>query len=175
MWHGELWYAVDGMAPDKASATHSRTDMAAGAGAEAGHVITGARKLTIDATVGAVRPAAHLGGTVDHGVLDDEGVDVKALGVGVGLGVLQQPLDEGACLDRPPTLCAKLPLLDLRVPADIAVVAVDADARRKEVLESARWHGNPRFPRSKSQQKIHRMHATRHRSAGNAGGQGSVG
>lgn len=40
--------------------------------------------------MGTVRPAALLGGLVDLDVLDNEVASVEALGVGVGLSVLQE-------------------------------------------------------------------------------------
>lgn len=45
-------------------------------------------------TVGTVCAAALLGGLVDLDVLDDESAGVEALGVGVGLGVLQELQEE---------------------------------------------------------------------------------
>lgn len=58
----------------------------------------GARKLEKKnktyATVGAVRPPPLLGGLVDLDVLDDQVASVQALGVGVGLGVLEQAQQE---------------------------------------------------------------------------------
>lgn len=53
-------------------------------------------------TVGTVGPAALLGGLVDLDVLDNQVASVKALRVGVGLGVLQQLEEEFGRLDGPP-------------------------------------------------------------------------
>ena len=72
--------------------------------------------------MGTVGAATHAGGTVALGVLDDEGVDVETLGVGVGFGVLQQANDKLAALLRPATL-GHLVRLALRVASDIALVA----------------------------------------------------
>ena len=38
----------------------------------------------------AIRAAAHAGRAVDHGVLDLESLDIKALDLGVGLGVEEE-------------------------------------------------------------------------------------
>lgn len=51
--------------------------------------------------MGAVGAAALLGGLVDLDVLDNEVAGVKALGVGVGLGVLEQTQEELGRLDGP--------------------------------------------------------------------------
>jgi hypothetical protein len=53
------------------------------------------------ATVGTVCAAALLGGLVDLDVLDDQVGGVKTLGVGVGLGVLEEREDELGRLDGP--------------------------------------------------------------------------
>lgn len=52
-------------------------------------------------TVGTVSSSALLGGLVDLDVLDDEGAGVKTLGIGVGLGVLQELQEELGGLDGP--------------------------------------------------------------------------
>jgi hypothetical protein len=52
-------------------------------------------------TVGTVRPSSLLGGLVDLDVLDDEGTGVEALGIGVGLSVLQETEEELGGLDGP--------------------------------------------------------------------------
>ena len=51
-----------------------------------------------------VGTSATLGGLVDLNVLDDEVAGVKTLGVGVGLGVLQQSEQLLGGLDRPASL-----------------------------------------------------------------------
>ena len=61
--------------------------------------ILGPRKTY--ATVGAVCAAALLGSLVDLDVLDDQVAGVKALGVGVGLGVLEETQEELGGLDGP--------------------------------------------------------------------------
>lgn len=53
------------------------------------------------ATVGTVCPAALLGGLVDLDVLDDQVAGVKTLGVGVGLGVLEEREEELSALHGP--------------------------------------------------------------------------
>ena len=52
-------------------------------------------------TVGTVRPAALLGGLVDLNVLDHKVAGVKALGIGVGLGVFEETQEELGGLDGP--------------------------------------------------------------------------
>lgn len=52
-------------------------------------------------TVGTVGSSSLLGSLVDLDVLDDEVAGVEALGVGVGLGVLQQGEEELCRLDGP--------------------------------------------------------------------------
>lgn len=52
-------------------------------------------------TVGTVSSSALLGGLVDLDVLDDKGAGVKTLGIGVGLGVLQELQEELGGLDGP--------------------------------------------------------------------------
>lgn len=51
--------------------------------------------------MGTVSSSALLGGLVDLDVLDDKGAGVKTLGVGVGLGVLQELQEELGGLDGP--------------------------------------------------------------------------
>lgn len=51
--------------------------------------------------MGTVSSSALLGGLVDLDVLDDEGAGVKTLGIGVGLGVLQELQEELGGLDGP--------------------------------------------------------------------------
>lgn len=63
--------------------------------------VRGRRKEYTYTTVGTVRPSSLLGGLVDLDVLDDEGTGVEALGIGVGLGVLQEAEDELGGLDGP--------------------------------------------------------------------------
>ena len=55
-------------------------------------------------TVGTVRPSALLGGLVDLDVLNNQGAGVKALGVSVGLGVLEQTEQKLGRLDGPSSL-----------------------------------------------------------------------
>lgn len=52
-------------------------------------------------TVGTVCAAALLGGLVDLDVLDDQVAGVETLGVGVGLGVLEEREEELGRLDGP--------------------------------------------------------------------------
>ena len=51
--------------------------------------------------MGTVRAPALLGGLVDLDVLDNQGTGVKTLGVGVGLGVLEEAKEELGRLDGP--------------------------------------------------------------------------
>jgi hypothetical protein len=55
-------------------------------------------------TVGTVCAAALLGGLVDLNVLDDQVAGVKALGVGIGLSILEKTEKELGGLDGPPGL-----------------------------------------------------------------------
>jgi hypothetical protein len=54
-------------------------------------------------TVGSVRPSPGLWGLVDDNVLDEQVLNGKVLGIGVGLGVLQQTEDELNRLGGPST------------------------------------------------------------------------
>lgn len=54
-------------------------------------------------TVGTVSSSALLGGLVDLDVLDDQGAGVETLGVGVGLGVLEELEQELGGLHGPPS------------------------------------------------------------------------
>lgn len=51
--------------------------------------------------MGAVCPAALLGGLVNLDVLDNEVASVETLGIGVGLGVLEETEEELGRLDGP--------------------------------------------------------------------------
>lgn len=62
----------------------------------------GRRRLVgVDSTVGSVGSSSLLGGLVDLDVRDDKSLLVKTLGLGVGLGVLEQVLDKLDGLDGP--------------------------------------------------------------------------
>ena len=63
--------------------------------------------------MGTVSAAAALGSLVDLDALDNQVAGVEALGVGVGLGVLQEVNEELGGLDGPAGL-ADTPLLDCR-------------------------------------------------------------
>jgi len=52
--------------------------------------VAGVRHVGVDTTVSTVRPPSLLGGLVDLDVLDDQSTGVEALGIGVGLSVLQE-------------------------------------------------------------------------------------
>ena len=56
--------------------------------------MAGVRHVWVDTTVSSVCSAALLGGLVDLDVLDDQVRGVETLGVGVGLGVLEQTQKE---------------------------------------------------------------------------------
>ena len=51
--------------------------------------------------MGTVRAPALLGGLVDLDVLDNQGAGIEALGVGVGLSVLEETEEELGGLDGP--------------------------------------------------------------------------
>lgn len=59
------------------------------------------RHVRVDATVGAVSASPLLGGLVDLDVLDDQVGGIETLGVGVGLGVLEETEQELSRLDGP--------------------------------------------------------------------------
>lgn len=63
--------------------------------------VAGVGHVGVDTTVGTVCPSSLLGGLVDLDVLDNEGTGVEALGVGVGLSVLQETEQELGGLDGP--------------------------------------------------------------------------
>lgn len=63
--------------------------------------------------MGTVSSSALLGGLVDLDVLDDQGTGVETLGVGVGLGVLQELEQELGGLHGPPS-AGDTPLLAYR-------------------------------------------------------------
>ena len=55
-------------------------------------------------TVGTVSPPALLGGLVDLDVLDDQVAGIETLGIGVGLGVLEETEQVLSGLDGPASL-----------------------------------------------------------------------
>jgi hypothetical protein len=59
------------------------------------------RMMKTYTTVGTVSAAATLGGLVDLDALDNQGVGVETLAIGVGLGVLEQIKDVLSGLDGP--------------------------------------------------------------------------
>jgi hypothetical protein len=63
--------------------------------------VAGVGHVRVNATVSTVRPPALLGSLVDLDVLNDEGTGVEALGVSVGLGVLEEAEKELGGLDGP--------------------------------------------------------------------------
>lgn len=65
--------------------------------------VDGVALVRVDAAVSTVRAAARLGSLLDDNVADDELLGVKALGLGVGLGVLEQSKEELDRLDGPST------------------------------------------------------------------------
>lgn len=79
------------------------------------------------ATVGTVCASPLLGGLVDLDVLDDEVAGVEALGVGVGLGVLEEAEEELGGLDGPAGL-GDAEGLALGGAADGAGVAAEGDS-----------------------------------------------
>ena len=77
--------------------------------------------------MGAVRPPPLLGGLVDLDMLDDQVAGVETLGVGVGLGVLQQTEQELGGLLGPAGL-GDTELLALGGAADRASVPAHGDS-----------------------------------------------
>lgn len=65
--------------------------------------VDGVALVRVDTTVSTVRAAARLGSLLDDNVADDELLSVKALGLGVRLGVLEQSKEELDRLDGPST------------------------------------------------------------------------
>lgn len=65
--------------------------------------VAGVALVRVDATVGTVCAAAGLGCLVDADVLDEELLSLEALGLSVGLSVLQQVEEELDGLDGPST------------------------------------------------------------------------
>ena len=63
----------------------------------------GVTLVRVDTTVGTERAATGLGGLLDNNVADNKLLDVKALGLGVGLGVLKEGKEELDRLDGPST------------------------------------------------------------------------
>lgn len=82
------------------------------------------RHVGIDATVGTVCAATQAGSTVHLDVLNDQTINVQALVVGIGLGVLEELQQELGRLLGPTSLC-RLPLLGLRASAHSSVVAAE--------------------------------------------------
>lgn len=81
----------------------------------------------VDSTVGTVSAPAGLGGLVDADVADLNVLHVQALGLSVGLGVLEQAVDELDRLDGPSTLCGTV-LVSLGGSANTTVVAAERNA-----------------------------------------------
>lgn len=65
--------------------------------------VDGVTLVRVDATVGTVRAAAGLGGLLDHNVADDKLLGLEALGLSVGLSVLEEGKEELDRLDGPST------------------------------------------------------------------------
>ncbi len=63
---------------------------------------------TVDASVSAECTPATLGGTVDLRVLDDEGIDVELLVLGICLCVTEEVEDDRRALNGPSTLGGEL-------------------------------------------------------------------
>lgn len=82
------------------------------------------RTVGVDATVGTVGTTVLLGGLVDLDVLDNKLLGVETLGIGVGLGVLEEVLNELDRLDGPAGL-GHTKLLSLASAADRAGVAAE--------------------------------------------------
>lgn len=87
----------------------------------------GRRRLVgVDSTVGSVSSSSLLGGLVDLDVRDDKSLLVKTLGLGVGLGVLEEVLDELDGLNGPSSL-GDTKLLTLTGSADGSGVLSEGD------------------------------------------------
>lgn len=98
--------------------------------------VGGMAGVLADAAVGTVGSPAAGGGLVALGMGDVEGVNVEALGLGVGVG--EHVLDDGRGLDGPPTLGAGgLGLLGLGLAADATGVLDEGDdgLEGEDVLE----------------------------------------
>lgn len=65
--------------------------------------MAGVALVRVDTTVGAVSAAAGLGGLLDDNVLDEQVLGREVLGVGVGLGVLEETENKLNRLDGPAT------------------------------------------------------------------------
>jgi len=90
--------------------------------------MTRRRHVGVDSTVGAVRPAPHLGSAVHLDVGDDKVVDVEAFVVGVGLSVLQEREKEFGGLLGPTTLrTGSVPSLGLSVATGTTHVTSEWD------------------------------------------------
>lgn len=90
--------------------------------------VAGRAHVGVDAAVGAVGAAVLLGGLVDLDVLDDGLFDIKTLGQGVALGILEQGEQELGALLGPATLSGTTPSLGLGAAADGTVEAAEGDA-----------------------------------------------
>lgn len=88
--------------------------------------VRGRRLVGVDSAVGSVSSSSLLGCLVDLDVRDDEDLLVKTLGLGVGLSVLEQVLDELDGLDGPSGL-GHAKLLTLAGSADGSGVLSEGD------------------------------------------------
>lgn len=87
--------------------------------------VAGRAQVGVDATVGTVGAAALLGGLVDLDMLDDAGIKIQALSLGIGLGVLEEGQDVLAGLDGPSPLGDGEDLVGLGAATDTAVEAAE--------------------------------------------------
>lgn len=88
--------------------------------------MAGVRVETVDTTEGTVSSAATEGGLVDLDVGNDKVLDVEALGVGVGLGVLEELSNELNGLNGPAGVSGA-ELFALRGAADVTVVLAEGN------------------------------------------------
>jgi len=106
------------------------------------------------ATVGTVCAAALLGGLVDLDVLDNEVAGVKTLGVGVGLGVLEEREKELSALHGPAGL-GDTESLAFRFTKSVSAFE-DANSQFLVVSFFSSWisSGYPQYPYASSHMAI---------------------
>lgn len=89
--------------------------------------MAGRAEVGIDATMGTVGAATHLGGLVDLDVLDNNLLQVETLGVGVAFGILEESQQELGALLGPASL-GDTPNVGLGATADTATEATERNS-----------------------------------------------